>query len=128
LHSNPENPLVTFEPFVKALAIIYRGSLEEKCELVYGFFDLDGDNFVTNEEVRMSIRELFDSVRHLRHDKEIEEEAQLELSSLTENEVNFCIFEVVEQMFAEYAKKSKSILLKEEMQNYLYSNIKNILS
>jgi len=57
---------VTFEPFIKVLAIIYKGTLEEKCDLVYGFFDLDGDNFVTKEEVTITIKEFFESIKEAR--------------------------------------------------------------
>lgn len=31
LNSNPESPLITFESFIHLLAIIYKGTLEEKC-------------------------------------------------------------------------------------------------
>jgi len=43
------------------------------------------------------------------------------------SEVNQCIYEIVDSIFSKYAKKNDSIIHRDEMQNYLYANIKNIL-
>lgn len=119
---------MTFEPFIKVLAIIYKGTLEEKCDLVYGFFDLDGDNFVTREEVTITIREFFASVREVRPNDENEDSSQIELMHMAQGEVQQCIYEIVDSIFSRYAKKSDSVIHRDEMQNYLYANIKNILT
>ena len=35
--------------------------------------------------------------------------------------------DIVEQIFTSYAKKNKSVIHREEMQAYLYNNIKTII-
>jgi Ca2+-binding EF-hand superfamily protein len=33
------------------MSIIYKGKKEEKLDLLYGFFDVDGDSYVSKEEL-----------------------------------------------------------------------------
>ena len=110
------------------LAIIYKGTLEEKCDLVYGFFDLDGDNFVTRDEVTITIREFFASIKETRTTSEADDGSQLEMLHMAQGEVHQCIYEIVDSIFSKYAKKSDSVIHRDDMQNYLYANIKNILT
>ena len=94
---------------------------------MYGFFDLDGDNFVTKEEVTITIKEFFESIKEARPKNGVDDSTQHELINMAISEVNQCIYEIVDSIFSKYAKKNDSIIHRDEMQNYLYANIKNIL-
>ena len=44
--------LVSFEEFAHALALLKRGSLEEKLTWAFHLYDLNGDGYLSREEIR----------------------------------------------------------------------------
>lgn len=103
-----------------------KGSVEEKCELFYSFFDEDGDNFVTKDEMITCFSHFYEVFRK----DEIKGQKMLQLkksiSECSEFEINQCILDVVNEIFEKYAKKDETLISRDEIQKYLYDNLSSI--
>jgi Ca2+-binding EF-hand superfamily protein len=123
LNPNPEATFMTTDPFLKLMAILYKGTLEEKCELFYTFFDQDGDNFVTRDEMITCFSEFFEAFKSFRVDGARLNELRESVDEASELEINQCILDNVSEIFNEYAKREENLIHREEVQAYLYDAI-----
>uniref|UniRef100_A0A1B0EZ93 EF-hand domain-containing protein n=1 Tax=Phlebotomus papatasi TaxID=29031 RepID=A0A1B0EZ93_PHLPP len=57
--------IVSFEEFVQGLSILSRGSLEEKLRWTFSLYDINGDGFITREEMTDIATAIYDLVGHL---------------------------------------------------------------
>ncbi|XP_060526843.1 Kv channel-interacting protein 1-like isoform X1 [Cylas formicarius] len=52
--------LISFEDFVQNLSILSRGSLEEKLRWAFSLYDINGDGFITKEEMTDIVSSVYD--------------------------------------------------------------------
>ncbi|XP_059613693.1 Kv channel-interacting protein 4-like [Phlebotomus argentipes] len=57
--------IVSFEEFVQGLSILSRGTLEEKLRWTFSLYDINGDGFITREEMTDIATAIYDLVGHL---------------------------------------------------------------
>lgn len=69
--------------------------------------------------------EFFESVISFEVESKEEKLAQMQMETLSKKERKHCILDMVDSIFRKYAKKSQSIIHRDEMQAYLYTNIKS---
>ena len=120
LHPNPDSYFLTFDPFIKLMAILRKGTLEEKCDLLYSFFDQDCDNLVSKNELITLFREFFKVFSGLNVKEGGLRSLKENLESATDHEMNQVILEIVDEIFTNYAKKESTLIHREEIQLYLY--------
>lgn len=97
-----------------------KGNIEEKCELFYSFFDEDGDNFVTKDEMISCFSEFFEAFQKDKDKGQKMLQLKKSVSESSEFEINQCILDVVNEIFEKYAKKDETLITREEIQKYLY--------
>ncbi|GAB0094088.1 Kv channel-interacting protein 4 isoform X1 [Sergentomyia squamirostris] len=54
--------IINFEDFIQTLSILSRGSLEEKLTWTFALYDINGDGFVTKEEMTDIVTAIYDMV------------------------------------------------------------------
>ncbi|CAH1989852.1 unnamed protein product [Acanthoscelides obtectus] len=52
--------LISFEDFVQNLSILSRGSLEEKLQWAFSLYDINGDGYITREEMTDIVTAIYD--------------------------------------------------------------------
>lgn len=52
--------LISFEDFVQGLSILSRGSLDEKLRWTFSLYDINGDGFITREEMTDIVSAIYD--------------------------------------------------------------------
>ncbi|XP_055681193.1 Kv channel-interacting protein 1-like isoform X1 [Lutzomyia longipalpis] len=60
--------IVSFEEFVQGLSILSRGSLEEKLRWTFSLYDINGDGFITREEMTDIATAIYDLAGHIPSD------------------------------------------------------------
>ena len=95
--------------FLKFMVIILKGSLEEKCELIYGIFDKDHDNSLEKEEI---IEFYFEFLKILLKPDRQEDQSFSDLQTLIRDskssEINYIILGIANEIFDKYALKDNS--------------------
>jgi Ca2+-binding EF-hand superfamily protein len=55
-----EDGNVTFEQFLVAMSVISRGSLEEKLRWVFNLYDINGDGFISPDEMEEIVKSVYE--------------------------------------------------------------------
>lgn len=57
--------IVSFEEFVQGLSILSRGTLEEKLRWTFSLYDINGDGYITREEMTDIVTAIYELVGRL---------------------------------------------------------------
>ena len=93
------------------MSIIYKGTPEEKCDLLYGFFDVDGDGYVSKEELMTIFFQFYQIMIRVKFKDKRLRELQSLCDNMPEVLLNNCIIEMVAEIFKHFSKKENCNLL-----------------
>ncbi|GAB0094086.1 Kv channel-interacting protein 4 isoform X1 [Sergentomyia squamirostris] len=85
--------IVSFEEFVQGLSILSRGSLEEKLRWTFSLYDINGDGFITREEMTDIATAIYDLAGNLPIDPTSEEDRIKEKVDRIFQETDICPFD-----------------------------------
>lgn len=101
---------ITFEDFVKNLEVLIHGSDDQKYNWIFDLYDLNGDGYITKEEMEDVVYSIFQLV-----DPYSRKEA-----------TNFCVSHRVSQIFLEIDPENVGLISKEKWINFCHGSSKMI--
>ncbi|KAI8869467.1 neuronal calcium sensor 1b [Ramicandelaber brevisporus] len=102
--------VINFDEFIKALSITSRGSDEEKLQWVFKLYDIDGDNYITRDEMTKIVDAIYSMVSTMvdlpEEESTVEKRVDKIFETMDKNKDGKLTFEE----FQEGAKKDPAIL------------------
>lgn len=99
---------LVWDQFLKVMSIIHKGSIDEKTDMIYFLFDLDMDTYISKIEMARIFGDFMDVIKKQNVEDENFVVYKECISEVGNKEMELVVLELVNEVFAKYAKKEKS--------------------
>ena len=99
---------LVWDQFISIMAIIRKGTMEEKAELIYNLFDLNMDSYISKTEMALIFSDYFKVIKSLNADNDLSNGFNDLIVECSEKDLENAIYEFVSEIFNNYAKREKS--------------------
>jgi len=104
---------VNYERYIQAMAILARGTIQERLDFIYNIFDPRGEGRVTWEEMNIVIGDLFRILRATKFEHNTLNVLSEKISEIDEDEIDSILEELIKEIFAMYANDPNYLTFEE---------------